>query len=161
MKKILLSICIIIVTAGCFDKTPNCSDEDVKELAIKIYKDSIKEVIKEEVTQYKSLMSMYGFNNISELNSFLVLTGKMTPEEADLIVYFSKLNENSIDKMHITIDDILSTNIDKSIKKSSCRATFKMHDFIENRQFEKELDYTAQLSDDKKYIYVELLSDDD
>ncbi len=27
MKKILLSIFMIIVTAGCFDKTPTCSDE--------------------------------------------------------------------------------------------------------------------------------------
>lgn len=158
MKKILLSIFMIIVTAGCFDKTPTCSDEDVKELAAQIYKDYVKESIK-EVEQYKSAMSMFGLN-INELKSYFVMNKNMTPEEADLIVYFLQLDEDSVDKLHITIDNILSTNIDKSIKKCSCRATFKVQDFIKNKQFEKEFDYTAQLSDDKKHIYVELLSND-
>ena len=37
MKKILLSIFMIIVTAGCFDKTPTCSDELVTNQVIKLY----------------------------------------------------------------------------------------------------------------------------
>ena len=45
MKKILLSIFMIIVTAGCFDKTPTCSDELVTNQVIKLYRDySIKEI---------------------------------------------------------------------------------------------------------------------
>ena len=135
MKKILLSIFMIIVTAGCFDKTPTCSDELVTNQVIKLYRDySIKEITNKEA-ELKFANLMLGGDK-EEINK----------EFANMI--------NEIKTMKMTIEHIRKISIDKSVNKHSCLGTLKYQ--LEGESSSEEISYSFQPTDDKKNIWVQI-----
>lgn len=135
MKKILLSIFMIIVTAGCFDKTPTCSDEIVTNEVIKLYRDySIKEITNKEA-DIKFAELMLGGDK-EEINK----------EFANMI--------NEIKTMKMTIEHIRTISIDKSVNKHSCLGTLKYQ--LEGESNSEEISYSFQPTDDKKNIWIQI-----
>lgn len=135
MKKILLSIFMIIVTAGCFDKTPTCSDELVTNQVIKLYRDySIKEITNKEA-DLKFAELMLGGDK-EEINK----------EFANMI--------NEIKTMKMTIEHIRTISIDKSVNKHSYLGTLKYQ--LEGESNSEEISYSFQPTDDKKNIWIQI-----
>lgn len=132
MKKIFLSIFMIIVTAGCFDKTPTCSDELVTNQVIKLYRDySIKEI--EAYLKFAKLMLG---GDKEEINK----------EFANMI--------NETKTMKMTIEHIRTISIDKSVNKHSCLGTLKYQ--LEGESNSEEISYSFQPTDDKKNIWIQI-----
>ncbi|MDE7314912.1 MAG: hypothetical protein K2N11_04340 [Mucispirillum sp.] len=131
MKKILLSIFMIIVTAGCFDKTPNCSDEIVKNEVIKLYRDhTIKELAEMDI-------------------EMALLMGLAGVDKKDLE---NKIKEFKTTK--ITIEHIRTTSIDKAIKRHSCLGTLKYQ--LDGESISEKISYSFQPTDDGKNIWIQI-----
>lgn len=144
MKKIfLLSVSVLLVSCS-FKGTPECSDDDVKKVALEILNENLK----------KEIIEQYVRENFK--GSFVISGGELKEGPSDDVerkrvekegeAYASKLLSKS------TVVNIRSNNIDKEIKKCSCSAD------IDNGDLNKvKIEYTAQYpedADDK--VYVEL-----
>lgn len=135
MKKILLSIFMIIVTAGCFDKTPTCNDEIVKNEVIKLYRDY----------------------NIKENNTLLAGMDIGTALVMGLAGVDKKDLENIIKEFKttkMTIEHTRTTSIDKAINRHSCLGTLKYQ--LDGESISEKISYSFQPTDDRKNIWIQI-----
>lgn len=168
MKKILLIIFVIILMYGCIDNTPKCSDKDVKELAL--------ELSREQLIEARSILSKYV--DIDKFNTLLENLEKEESDETDLFWAMLQLGDtakylqkegysdddikiifelaeydiNKLQKTNAVLEEIMATNINKSIKKCSCTGTVKFNEL----GIGMDIVYYAQVTDDKNQLYVTL-----
>ena len=156
MKKILFSIFLVMLLSSCLNKTPKCSDDNVKELAIKLSREQLIN-IKSDLSETVEGMSLF----IDKKTFSIILKQELQKEgysdnEINMLLNLLKYDVNFLQTTNITLDEIFSTNVDKSIKKCSCKATAKFNEI----GIALDIVYEAQHTDDGKKIYVTLEVDD-
>lgn len=137
---------MILSSCNLIDNQPKCSDEEVKKLALEIFKEKVKpafidEYINEHLN-HGDLSEYAESNNLSYEAVFKKEKEKLTEEaEIHTLKVFKELK----------LEDILTSKIDKEINKCDCEANIKSQSLKEIEAY-----YSAQLNDEKK-LHVELL----
>lgn len=152
MKSILLSILMLILLSGCINNTPKCSDDNVKELAIELSREQLMD-IRSSLSEIVEGMSLF----IDKQTFSIMLKQELQKDgysdnDINILLNLLKYDINTLQTTNVTLDEIFSTNIDKSIKKCSCKATVKFNEL----GMGIDIIYEAQHTDDGKQIYVTL-----
>lgn len=157
MKKILF-LTIIFLFFGLINQshayTPECSNKIVVNTVIKLYKQQLEKFLN-ELNQYKEIIKQeLGTLDPKTVKLALIEEGESLEDIENLMILWN-LDKTKIKTAQIYLDAIRTTNINKSINKSSCAASIK----IKELNFETTIKYTAQITDDKKQVWVELIGE--
>ncbi|MDY5049994.1 MAG: type II secretion system major pseudopilin GspG [Candidatus Mucispirillum faecigallinarum] len=152
MKSILLSILILILLSGCINNTPKCSDDNVEKLVIELSRGQLIG-IRSDLSKIVEGMTLF----IDKKTLPIILKQELQAEgysdnEINIFLNLLKYDVNTLQTTNITLDEIFSTNIDKSIKKCSCKAIANFNEL----GIGMGLIYEAQHTDDGKQINVTL-----
>ena len=173
MKKIFLNTTLIsfllIGFSGCLGEDISCSEETVQELVKELTQEDITNNIflmkyqngdYGETNMVTSSMIMGANGNIEVLHNFLGGYGETGEDLANSI--YGKLLEGkkelvkSLTLDSISLDTFLTTAKDKELSKVECTATINISH--ESNTYSFNTEYTAQLTDDKEQVYVEVVS---
>lgn len=135
----------LLILSSC-DKQPKCSDPKVKELALENFIKKAKPII---IDNYiKDHLNYEDLKDYAQTNGY----------SYDEILEKEKIklkDEAEIDAINtfkdIKLEDILTSKIEKEIKKCDCEASIKGKSINEIEAY-----YSAQLNDEEK-LHVELL----
>ncbi len=146
MKIQYIIVMLIFFSCNLIDKQPKCSDEEVKKKVLEIFKEKIKPELIDSYVKEKinySDLSDYASTNGYSYNNVVEKEETKLKNEAE--IYAIKVFNDVI------LEEILTSKIDKDIKKCNCEANFKS-------QYLKEIGayYSAQYNDEGK-THVELL----
>ncbi|EHK5076155.1 hypothetical protein I3H33_000732 [Campylobacter upsaliensis] len=175
MKNILLSLMMALLFAGCFDAKPKCDDEDV-QLTLKSILDDDEWVYVEYGLSEQSLKALRLSTNGMDIRDFeaLLSTDTLGVLRSHLKPMFD-LKDYANEVVYTSFSSFITQ--DSNNKKTSfCRASLKltypqMSDdmrknyargalkgiIFDGGEYETQISYSAQFSDDKKQVFVELL----
>lgn len=157
MKKILLIMLIAVSVVGCLDNTPKCGDKVVKDLVIKLSRERLIEAhsyLNLEVQKVKDIYGIFGLDIDIESVIFKELQKEgYSFDDINMLLEVAKYDKNKLYTTNATLDTIMTTDINKSIKKCSCKATAKFNEL----GIGMNAVYDAQLTDNGKKVYVRLL----
>ncbi|MBZ7954390.1 hypothetical protein H2278_06010 [Campylobacter sp. W0018] len=177
MKKVFLSLLSALLFFGCFDTKPKCDDEDVK-LTLKSILDDDEWVYVEYGLNEQSLKTLRMISaskgmDIRDIEALLlsdtigILRAHFKPlldlkDYANEVVYTSFgsfITQDSNDKkttfckasLKLTYPQ-MPNDMRKKYEKGSLRGVL-----FDGGEYETQISYSAQFSDDKKQVFVELL----
>lgn len=135
---------LILSSCNLLDKYPKCSDDEVKKLALEIFKEKVEKDLKQgfidDKINYDDIYQ-YSHANRRDYNDVVKEEEEKLKNEAE--VYAIKVfNE-------VKLQNILTTKLDKDIKKCDCEAEIKSKYLKEIKTY-----YTAQYNDEGQ-TYVE------
>ncbi|TKX32672.1 hypothetical protein [Campylobacter aviculae] len=174
MKKVLLSLLLALLFLGCFDTKPKCDDEDVK-LTLKSILDDDEWVYVEYGLNEQSLKAL---RMASDMDIRDVEAALSTDKLGLLKAYFKPfldLKDYANEVAYTSFSSFITQ--DSNDKKTTfCKASLKLtypqmpDDMRKNYEkgslrgvlfdggeYETQISYSAQFSDDKKQVFVELL----
>ncbi len=182
LKKLYLSVATIFtltVFSGCDSTSANnitdmvnnisvpeisCSSDNVKKKAIEMYQPSLEDSLLELFLSNHEflgpLVNLYGIEGIkTAMDSGLLSNGG---DMDKIIKSYEETQENVKKVMKLSssdINNIRTTNKDKELNKVMCSANliFMVEGMSENSNF--EIKYQAQIGDDQKTIYVDMIID--
>ncbi len=171
MKKILLNSAITSILAigltGCLGEDISCSGENTQSLVKQITEPNVINSIflskyqngdYGETNMVTSSMLAGANGDIEALSSFLGGYGKDGKDLANSV--YGKLLEGkkelkkTFKSSNISLDSFITTAKDKELSKVECSATLNV--VYENNTYSFDTTYTAQLTDDKKEIFVQV-----
>lgn len=175
MKKIFSNSVIALILAigfsGCLGDDISCDEQTTQDLVIEITQSSIIDniflakykngdyvegdiysdmIIQGSLSQgtFKEMANLYGFNKLKN-------DDKEKPKLA--IIYDQYIDfEKNFDLSGITMESFITTAKNKELSKVECSATINVE--YENNTYSFNTDYTSQLTDDKKEVYVQVES---
>ncbi|MBS4236210.1 hypothetical protein CVU5213_07290 [Campylobacter vulpis] len=175
MKNILLSLMMPLLFVGCFNAKPKCDDENV-QLTLKSILDDDEWIYVEYGLSEQSLKALRLSTNGMDIRDFEVIlsTDTLGVLRAHLKPMFD-LKDYANEVVYTSFSGF--TTQDNNNKKTSfCRASLKltypqMPDnmrknyargalkgiIFDGGEYETQISYSAQFSDDKKQVFVELL----
>lgn len=172
MKKIFLSSAIasvlVIGLTGCTGEDISCNEETTQALVKQITEPSVINSIflsKYQNGDYgeadfmtmsllngsggnlKALGELYGFNKIK--------TDKNGKKPKMAVLYDNYIEfEKNFKNPTVSLDSFMTTAKDKELSKVECSATLNV--VYENNTYSFDTSYTAQLTDDKKQVSVQV-----
>lgn len=131
MKKIYIFIAAFFMFGAVQQAAAQkCDNKAVKEQVIKLYKDYNVKVCN-ELLQYGDAMILMGYDpQVINKGCKLIKNGK------------------------ITIENVITTNINKSVQKYFCQGTFKMA--LNGLGHEERISYSFQPTDDRKNLWIQI-----
>ena len=146
MKKKYYLPLLILTSCNLIDNHPKCNDEEVKKLALEIFKEKVEKDIKEGFINDKlNTDDLYQYAQSNGLDYDEVITVEKGKFKNDAEIYAIKVfNE-------VKLENILTTKIGKDIKKCECEAQIKSNYLKEIKAY-----YTAQYNEEGQ-TYVEFL----
>ncbi len=161
MKKSLINITLatlaITTFTGCFGENVSCSGKTVKELVEEITVPETKEnMIAEILNKNNNLsgalyLSMKNLANVAGTESKLqTIKGLESLPEVKLEV------ENEYKNMKFLLGDIRTLAKNKELNSVECAGKITIK--TPNYELEYDIEYNAQLGDDKEKIFVEVSS---
>lgn len=133
MKKIYI-FAVIIFMFGAVQQAAaqKCDNKAVKEHVIKLYRDNNIKVCN-ELLQYRDEIILMGMGT--------------DPRELKKVC-------NLLKNGKFTIENVITTNINKSVQKYFCQGTLKM--ILNDLKHEERISYSFQPTDDRKNIWIQI-----
>lgn len=128
------------------DNTPKCSDPEVKKLAQEIFIEKMTPGLEEEY--FKEQINYSDLSDYAETNGYSY--DEVVSKEKERISNDAKIYLNQV-KNDVKFQNILTSKIQKDIKRCDCEADIKSKFLKDIKAF-----YSAQLNDEGN-LYVELL----
>lgn len=147
MKRKVLSILLMGIIAinfsGCFLDEISCNDETAQELVQEIVTDDVLNTI--FIIKFNKKGGVVGFEtNGNLLNRF---------DNSIFGGSFKEFRNNTnIDKF--TLGSFITKNKNKELKKVECKSSIKV--IVGSDEYNFDVEYEAQLTDDSKEVYVEV-----
>lgn len=172
MKKSILSSTLAVALAigltGCLGEDISCNEETTQELVKEITQTGVINSIflsKYQNGDYgesdfmtmsllngsggniKALGELYGYDKIK--------TNKNGKKPTMAVLYDNYIEfEKNFKNPTVSLDSFMTTAKDKELSKVECSATLNV--VYENNTYSFDTSYTAQLTDDKKQVFVEV-----
>ena len=157
MNKMLtfsLAVGLSLGLSGCLDSEVSCSGEIEKELVEEITIPYIKEQFivetMNEITPFSGLMYQ-AMKNMSESAG---LGSNKKPEAFKSYEEATVKAEKEFASYKFSLNDIRTTSKDKELNKVECSGA--IHVSLPSYEMNFDIDYEAQLGDDKETVYVEV-----
>jgi hypothetical protein len=137
---------LILSSCNLIDNHPKCSDEEVKKLALEIFKEKVEKDLKDGFINDKlNTDDLYQYAQANGRDYYKVLEEEKEKLKDEAEIYAIKVfNE-------VRLENILTTKLEKEIKKCECEAEIKSKYLKEIKAY-----YTAQYNDEGQ-TYVEFL----
>lgn len=134
---------IAINFSGCFLDEISCNDETAQELVQEIVTDDVLNTI--FIIKFNKKGGVVGFEtNGNLLNRF---------DNSIFEGSFKEFRNNTnIDKF--TLGSFITKNKNKELKKVECKSSIKV--IVGSDEYNFDVEYEAQLTDDSKEVYVEV-----
>ena len=177
MKKRVISIALICTLGlgitGCLDNGDeiSCSEATVQDILTDILKPELPDKIytkkylngdygKSNFMLDAMVQGAGGFENLSKNPMFKLMEDSKDKKENIFTKILNNYKEfkEKFKTTNILYDSFLTTSKDKELSKVICKATATV--VIDNSNYKFDLQYNAQLTDDKKEVYVEVTSFD-
>ena len=153
LLSLALSLPLLLSLSGCFEKEVSCSSEDVSKLleaeVIPFAKKQYIANVMEKEHSFSSLM----FSALVEYEKMGM--GSKDPSQLEGYEEAKEKMEKAFKGYKFILHDIRTTDINEKIHKVACigYATVK----TTSSDLDFSLDYQAQIGDDKKTLYVDIL----
>jgi hypothetical protein len=137
---------LILTSCNLIDNNPKCSDEEVKKLALEIFKEKVEKDLKDNFINEKlNTNDLYQYAKANERDYDEVIEEEKEKLKNEAEIYAIKVfNE-------VRLENILTTKLEKEIKKCECEAEIKSKYLNEIKAY-----YSAQYNDEGQ-TYVEFL----
>lgn len=153
MKKaifILGLLCFLVSCGDIMNKYPKCGDEDVKKVVLEILEEQLEpELIKIYMDENINENDIYEYASTNGISYSKVLEEEKAKLDSGAKIYVKKVIND------FTLENILTSKLDKEIRKCDCEVTIKSKFIEEIKGY-----YTAQYND-KGDLYVELLYEEE
>lgn len=161
MKKSLVyigvSTLLITTITGCFGESVSCSSETVKELVEEIAIPETKENMIAEILNKKNNLSGALYLSMKSLATLAGTESKLQTVKGLESLPEIKLEVDSEYKnMKFLLGDIRTLAKDKELNSVECAAKITIK--TPNYELDYDIEYNAQLGDDKEKIFVEVSS---
>lgn len=153
---------ITITFTGCFEEEIACNSQPVQELVHEISSDTIKDklAIKKFVAANKKeggdSFTDNMINSGAMDNFYIMLFQTQKNEKGSKVYNIYQEVENEFKSHKFSLNDLRTISKDKELDKVECVGI--IHISLQSTSFDFNVEYTAQLTDNKEKVYVELLS---
>lgn len=161
MKKKLVNTTLMCIVAlnftGCFGESVSCSSKTVKDLVEEIAVPETKENMIVELLNKKKSMSGTIYLSMKSLAALTGTESKLqTMEGLESLAEIKSEVDNEYKNIKFLLGDIRTLAKDKELNSVEC--TGKITIKTANYELDYDIEYNAQLGDDKEKIFVEVSS---
>ena len=161
MKKSLMNISLMGLVAinlsGCFSENVSCSSKTVKELVEEITLPETKENMIAELLNEKTSMSGTLYLSMKKLAALAGTESKLqTMQGLESLPEIKVQVDNEYKNMKFSLGDIRTLAKDKDLNSVECAGKITIK--TANYELDYDIEYNAQLGDDKEKIFVEVSS---
>lgn len=161
MKKSLINITLMGVIAinlsGCFEESISCSGENVKSFVKEIVLPQTKENMVAQLLNEKSPISGTLYLSMKKLGDIYGTNPKLSEMQGlETLTEIQKKVETEFTNINFLLGDVRTLSKNKELNIVECAGKITVKTI--NYELTYDVEYKAQLGDDKKKIFVEVSS---
>lgn len=159
----VLMLPLLFMFTGCFEKEISCNHESIKDIVKEITQDELALEITclQRVEENGNDMAPIMVQGVLNMCKVMLNMGSfMKNDGLDELHRIHADIQEQVSNGIFELTDIRTIKKDKELSRVECKATLGVTLSKNKKYYSREIEYTAQFSDNKEKIYVEIVNND-